>query len=383
MSFILPVGAFAPFPGGAGSARAPVNPFTEAQVEGALSILEQEAGLSEETMSTLRLAVESGMSRRRAQHDTVSVQQQAVGGGAYPPMFSLFTSQQMSPQQQFVGANMSFMLPDGTVHTVDGATAMQAPAITPHALAQVVMPAASAGPVLPPPGVVGGVAGMPAPRGFDGKANPFSSMMAPRRVKPASSKRQQLTVEEAAEIYSLRPRRGERSGGMMHCRTLAPKFGVTPKTIRDVWSGRTWAEATRHLWTPEEISQRKRMRSERPSAKTESQSSDDGDDADLVAPGQDGAGHECKRAKQEPASLPAAAKGPKTGARPVPPAAPASLTGSGAAATGKAAVEDGSSLKSGAEAEDTGAHEGTGGGGENGGGGEKGGHGGGKGDGVG
>jgi len=177
-----------------------------------------------------------------------------------------------------VGANMSFMLPDGTMHTVDGATAMQAPAITPHALAQVVMPAASAGPVLPPPGVVGGVAGMPVPRGFDGKANPFSSMMAPRRVKPASSKRQQLTVEEAAEIYSLRPRRGERSGGMMHCRTLAPKFGVTPKTVRDVWSGRTWAEATRHLWTPEEISQRKHMRSERPSAKAESRSSDDGDD---------------------------------------------------------------------------------------------------------
>ena len=131
---------------------------------------------------------------------------------------------------------------------------------------------------MPPPGVVGGVAGMPAPRGFDGKANPFSSMMAPRRVKPASSKRQQLTVEEAAEIYSLRPRRGERSGGMMHCRTLAPKFGVTPKTVRDVWSGRTWAEATRHLWTPEEISQRKHMRSERPSAKAESRSSDDGDD---------------------------------------------------------------------------------------------------------
>jgi len=31
---------------------------------------------------------------------------------------------------------------------------------------------------------------------------------------------------------------------------------VTPKTIRDVWSGRTWIEATRHLWTDEEIATR-------------------------------------------------------------------------------------------------------------------------------
>ena len=31
---------------------------------------------------------------------------------------------------------------------------------------------------------------------------------------------------------------------------------MTPKTIRDVWSGRSWAEATRHLWTEEEIKRR-------------------------------------------------------------------------------------------------------------------------------
>jgi len=79
--------------------------------------------------------------------------------------------------------------------------------------------------------------------------------LAARTLKPASSKRQQLTVEEAAEIYSLRPRNSLDilRGSMAHCRTLAPKYGVTPKTIRDVWSGRTWAEATRHLWTEEEV----------------------------------------------------------------------------------------------------------------------------------
>jgi hypothetical protein len=62
----------------------------------------------------------------------------------------------------------------------------------------------------------------------------------------------------------------------VHCRLLAPKYGVTPKTIRDVWSGRTWAEATRHLWTPEEKAQR-----DRPKAKSCAKNdTDDGSDAD-------------------------------------------------------------------------------------------------------
>ena len=32
---------------------------------------------------------------------------------------------------------------------------------------------------------------------------------------------------------------------MLHCKSIAPKYGVTPKTIRDVWSGRSWAKTTR------------------------------------------------------------------------------------------------------------------------------------------
>ena len=43
---------------------------------------------------------------------------------------------------------------------------------------------------------------------------------------------------------------------MLHCKQVAPKYGVTPKTIRDVWSGRSWAEATRPLWTEEEVKRR-------------------------------------------------------------------------------------------------------------------------------
>jgi len=62
------------------------------------------------------------------------------------------------------------------------------------------------------------------------------------------------------QIYHLRPPPGKggtlRRGSMLHCKTIAPKYGVTPKTIRDVWSGRSWAEATRHLWTDEESKRR-------------------------------------------------------------------------------------------------------------------------------
>jgi hypothetical protein len=37
-----------------------------------------------------------------------------------------------------------------------------------------------------------------------------------------------------------------RRGSMLHCKAVAPKYGVTPKTIRDVWSGRSWAEVLAH-----------------------------------------------------------------------------------------------------------------------------------------
>lgn len=277
MTYNLPVGAFASGSGSNSGSSAvtntrALNRFTEAQVEGALSILEQEAGLSEETMSTLRLAVESGLSRRRAHEDMspqqLSAQQQAAALVSGFPMFSFLASQQMTQQQLSGMVSMSFGMAHAAEVPAHAAQAAQTHACGPHALAQAAFPAA------PHPGSVlthGGVDGTPAAPGLDSKAYG----MKPRSVKPASSKRQQLTVEEAAEIYLLRPRRGERSGGMMHCRTLAPKYGVTPKTIRDVWSGRTWAEATRHLWTPEEIAQRKRMQSERLNAKTESQSGSD------------------------------------------------------------------------------------------------------------
>ena len=77
-----------------------------------------------------------------------------------------------------------------------------------------------------------------------------------KKFKPPSSKRQQLTDKDAVEIFQQRPRarKGKtlRKGSMLLCKTIAPKYGVSAKTIRDIWRGRTWLHATEHLWTPDD-----------------------------------------------------------------------------------------------------------------------------------
>ena len=35
---------------------------------------------------------------------------------------------------------------------------------------------------------------------------------------------------------------------------VAQRFGVSPKTVRDIWNRRTWAHTTVHLWQEEESS---------------------------------------------------------------------------------------------------------------------------------
>jgi hypothetical protein len=97
-----------------------------------------------------------------------------------------------------------------------------------------------------------------------GRSQPVSALSdieSGRKFKPSSSKRQQLTAEEAAEIYKMRPKvenygKRPKRGSMIRCKSIAPKFGVSAKTIRDIWRGRTWFEATRHLWTAEEKQRR-------------------------------------------------------------------------------------------------------------------------------
>ena len=233
-----------------------LTPFAEAQVEGALSILEREAGLSHETMTTLRQAVEAGLSRRREQTSSSSTAASNPG----IPMFHMIGASGAGGQQQDLAAMVNAMQ--------QAAVPLQAVHLQHNAQAN---PAASPG------GAVTGPTGG-TPVSMDHSTAHSYALVAPRSVKPSSSKRQQLTVEEAAEIYLLRPRRGEvRSGSLVHCRMLAPRYGVTAKTIRDVWSGRTWAEATRHLWTPEEMVQREK------SAEGEDSGAGKGSDTDEVA----------------------------------------------------------------------------------------------------
>ena len=56
---------------------------------------------------------------------------------------------------------------------------------------------------------------------------------------PRNAKRLRMTKQQALEIYDQRPNAGVddklRRGCMAHCKELAVKYGVTPKTIRDIW----------------------------------------------------------------------------------------------------------------------------------------------------
>jgi hypothetical protein len=70
----------------------------------------------------------------------------------------------------------------------------------------------------------------------------------PSLCRQNSSKRLRMTKQQALEIYHLRPNAGIsdklKRGSMSGCKALAVKYGVTAKTIRDIWRGRTWTEAT-------------------------------------------------------------------------------------------------------------------------------------------
>jgi hypothetical protein len=61
------------------------------------------------------------------------------------------------------------------------------------------------------------------------------------------------------EIFELRPKMStgrQRRGSMIQCKSIAPKYGVTAKTVREIWRGQTWTETTWPLWTEEEINAR-------------------------------------------------------------------------------------------------------------------------------
>ena len=83
--------------------------------------------------------------------------------------------------------------------------------------------------------------------------HPFTLGLLPAVGKPrvaavvlkAGPARQRLTHEEAVAIYLARL-------GPKSCKSaarLAAEFGITAKAVRDVWTGKTWADQTRSVWT--------------------------------------------------------------------------------------------------------------------------------------
>ena len=52
--------------------------------------------------------------------------------------------------------------------------------------------------------------------------------------------RRGLTPRQVLEIYSLKCTGKDRRLGA----SIAISYGVTPKTVRDIWNGTTWAELT-------------------------------------------------------------------------------------------------------------------------------------------
>jgi hypothetical protein len=73
----------------------------------------------------------------------------------------------------------------------------------------------------------------------------------------------ELTARGALAIFLARK---QRSGSQDLSSKLADRFGVSPKTVRNIWNLRTWAETTRPLWSPAEVARGANKRRSAPKA---------------------------------------------------------------------------------------------------------------------
>ncbi|KAJ1466959.1 hypothetical protein T484DRAFT_1860208, partial [Baffinella frigidus] len=82
----------------------------------------------------------------------------------------------------------------------------------------------------------------------------------PSEGKSSQYHPRRLTAASALEIFKLRPEpkglKQLRRGAMTQCKAIAPQFGVSPKTVREIWAGRAWTHATRMEWTEAEVATR-------------------------------------------------------------------------------------------------------------------------------
>ncbi|EKX35000.1 hypothetical protein GUITHDRAFT_118839 [Guillardia theta CCMP2712] len=66
-----------------------------------------------------------------------------------------------------------------------------------------------------------------------------------------------LTADLAYKIYREKPPPlFDKLSLSRRSAEVALQYGTSPKTVRDVWSRRTWTRATTALWTAEELAQR-------------------------------------------------------------------------------------------------------------------------------
>ena len=83
------------------------------------------------------------------------------------------------------------------------------------------------------------------------------SVLTPKSFQPSmKGKRCVLSVDQAREIYKLKflastsasaPDAKGQFEDVSNCILLARMYGVSSKTIRDIWNRKTWANATEHL----------------------------------------------------------------------------------------------------------------------------------------
>jgi hypothetical protein len=80
------------------------------------------------------------------------------------------------------------------------------------------------------------------------KSQSESQQLHGKQPKPRSCPQVVLSMEEALDIFSQRHSQVDLQSLTAKSTALAATFGISAKTVRDIWCGRSWLEATFDLW---------------------------------------------------------------------------------------------------------------------------------------
>ena len=80
------------------------------------------------------------------------------------------------------------------------------------------------------------------------KSQSESQQMHGKQPKPRACPQVVLSMEQALDIFSQRHSQGDRQSLTAKSTALAATFGISAKTVRDIWCGRSWLDATFDLW---------------------------------------------------------------------------------------------------------------------------------------